>query len=73
MKDLEDAGLLKMDFLGLRTLSIIENTLSQIKQNHTITIDLDTIDLHDKQTFDMIGKGKTLAVFQFESSQCKKP
>lgn len=67
MKDLEDAGLLKMDFLGLRTLSIIENTLTQIKQNHTITIDLDTIDLHDKHTFEMIGKGKTLAVFQFES------
>ncbi|MFN8358712.1 MAG: DNA polymerase III subunit alpha [Candidatus Kapaibacterium sp.] len=72
MKDLEDAGLLKMDFLGLRTLSIIDNTLDQIKRNHGLTIDLDTIDLEDKLTYDMLGKGKTQAVFQFESGKMQE-
>ncbi len=72
MKDLEDAGLLKMDFLGLRTLSIIDNTLEQIKRNHGLTIDLDTIDLEDKLTYEMLGKGKTQAVFQFESGKMQE-
>lgn len=72
MKDLEDAGLLKMDFLGLRTLSIIDNTLEQIKRNHGIEIDLDTIDLEDKETYEMLGKGKTQAVFQFESGKMQE-
>lgn len=67
MKDLEDAGLLKMDFLGLRTLSILDNTLEQIKRNYGIDIDLDAIDLDDPKTYEMLGNGKTLAVFQFES------
>jgi DNA polymerase III subunit alpha len=68
MKDLEDAGLLKMDFLGLRTLTVIENALDLIKRNHGITIDLDTIPENDAKTFDLFGKGQTVAVFQFESS-----
>ncbi len=72
MKDLEDAGLLKMDFLGLRTLSIIDNTLDQIKKNHEQTIDLDGIDLEDKETYEMLGKGKTQAVFQFESGKMQE-
>ncbi len=67
MKDLEEAGLLKMDFLGLRTLSIIDNTLEQIKRRHGIEIDIDAIPFTDPEVFAMFGKGQTTAVFQFES------
>lgn len=67
MKDLEEAGLLKMDFLGLRTLSIIDNTLAQVKRNHGVDIDIDAVPLTDTRTYEMIGRGQTLAVFQFES------
>lgn len=68
MKYLEKGGLLKMDFLGLKTLSIIEQTLEQIKQNHNITFDIDKIPLDDKKTYQLFGNGDTLSVFQFESS-----
>jgi DNA polymerase-3 subunit alpha len=68
MIDLEDAGLLKMDFLGLRTLTIIENALKLIKQHHGIEIDVDTIPENDAKTFDLFGKGHTVGVFQFEST-----
>ncbi len=67
MKDLENAGLVKMDFLGLQTLSIIDNALEQIKRNHGVDIDIDNLDLEDAETYRMLGNGKTLAVFQFES------
>lgn len=67
MKDLEEAGLLKMDFLGLRTLSIIDNTLEMIRDNHGVTIDIDEVDFADAETYAMFGRGQTLAVFQFES------
>ncbi len=68
MNELEDAGLLKMDFLGLRTLSIIENTIVMVERNHGVKIDIDAIDFEDKQTYDMISNGTALGVFQFESS-----
>ncbi|MBW7887293.1 MAG: DNA polymerase III subunit alpha [Bacteroidetes bacterium] len=68
MKDLEDAGLLKMDFLGLRTLTVIEETLNLIKKNYQIEINLDTLPEDDQKTFELFGKGQTIAVFQFESS-----
>ncbi len=68
MKDLEEAGLLKMDFLGLRTLTVIENTLQLIKQRHGIDIELDTTPIDDAATFELFAKGQTVAVFQFESS-----
>ncbi len=68
MLDLEDAGLLKMDFLGLRTLTIIENSLALIKNNHGVDIDLDKIPENDAKTFELFGKGHTVGVFQFESS-----
>jgi DNA polymerase III subunit alpha len=67
MKDLEDAGLLKMDFLGLATLSIIDRTLEMVKENHGIEIDIEEIDFQDQPTYSMISSGKTLAIFQFES------
>ena len=68
MKDLETAGLLKMDFLGLRTLSVIENALDMIKQDYGVTIDLDTIPEDDAKTFELFSCGDTVGVFQFESS-----
>ncbi|MBX3044731.1 MAG: DNA polymerase III subunit alpha [Candidatus Kapabacteria bacterium] len=67
MGDLESIGLLKMDFLGLRTLSIIDNTLEMIQRNHNKKIDIDKIDFLDKKTYDLISNGETLGIFQFES------
>ncbi|HTR80519.1 MAG TPA: DNA polymerase III subunit alpha [Bacteroidota bacterium] len=68
MKDLEDAGLLKMDFLGLRTLTVLETALELIAKNHGVTIDLDALPEEDQKTFELFHKGQTVAVFQFESS-----
>lgn len=72
MKDLEDVGLLKMDFLGLRTLSIIDNTVEMIERNYGISINVDEIDLFDITTYEMLGAGRTVAVFQFESEPMQK-
>ena len=68
MKDLEEAGLLKMDFLGLRTLTVIDNALEQIKANHGIDLDLDKLPVDDPKTLELFCVGQTVAVFQFESS-----
>lgn len=68
MLNLEEIGLLKMDFLGLKTLSIIDRTLEMIEENFKIKINIDQIDFEDKKTYDMISNGDTLAVFQFESN-----
>ncbi|MBI3586560.1 MAG: DNA polymerase III subunit alpha [Ignavibacteriales bacterium] len=68
MKDLEEAGLLKMDFLGLRTLTVIDNALALIKKNHGVEINLDTVPIDDQKTLDLFCKGQTVALFQFESS-----
>jgi DNA polymerase-3 subunit alpha len=72
MKDLEEAGLLKMDFLGLRTLSIIDQTLEQVKRNHGIEVDVDAIDFADTKTYELFARGHTQAVFQFESDPMQK-
>jgi DNA polymerase-3 subunit alpha len=72
MNDLEDAGLLKMDFLGLRTLTIIDNTLELIRQRHGIDIDIDEVSLLDPKTYELLGAGLTTAVFQFESVPMQK-
>lgn len=68
MKDLEDAGLLKMDFLGLRTLTVVEDALEMIEQGHKEKIDLDHLPEKDSKTLDMFSRGQTVALFQFESS-----
>ncbi len=68
MKDLETAGLLKMDFLGLRTLSVFESCLRMIRENHGASVDLDAIPEDDAKTFELFAHGDTVAVFQFESS-----
>ncbi len=68
MKDLEQAGLLKMDFLGLRTLSVLEQALALIEQNHAVRVDLDMLPEDDAETFRLFSRGDTVGVFQFESS-----
>ena len=72
MKDLEEAGLLKMDFLGLRTLSIIRDTLELVKQTRKLEIDIDNIPIDDPKTYEMFSKGQTTAVFQFESAPMRE-
>ncbi len=67
MKSIEKIGLLKMDFLGLRTLTVINNTLTMLKKKG-IEVDLDKIPLDDQKTYDLFGNGETVGVFQFESS-----
>lgn len=66
MKEVESAGLLKMDFLGLKTLSIIENTLASIKKNFGIEINLDEIPLDDEKTYAIFSNFNANAIFQFE-------
>lgn len=68
----EDIGLLKMDFLGLKTLSIIKDALQFIKESTGIDLDIDTIPLNDPRTFELFSKGETTAIFQFESPGMKK-
>ena len=68
MKNVEEIGLLKMDFLGLKTLTIINNTLKILKQNRNIDFDISSIKLDDKKTYKLLQEGKTMAVFQLESS-----
>lgn len=64
----EELGLLKMDFLGLRTLTVIGDALELIKDNRGVDVDLETIDLNDKKAADMLSAGDTGGVFQMESA-----
>ena len=68
----ESVGLIKMDFLGLSTLSIIKETLHNIKLAHGIDVDIDRIPLDDKKTFQLYCEGKTVGTFQFESAGMQK-
>lgn len=63
----EDLGLLKMDLLGLKTLSVVNNTLKLIKKHRGIDLNINEIPLDDKKAFEMLQKGETLGVFQLES------
>ncbi|MEI7811376.1 MAG: DNA polymerase III subunit alpha [Ignavibacteria bacterium] len=72
MKELDTAGLLKMDFLGLRTLTIIRDTVDLIRNNHNVEIDPDDIPTDDEKTFQLFAKGQTTAVFQFESGPMRE-
>ena len=67
MTTLEELGLLKMDFLGLRTLTVMSDAVKMVKENKGIDIDLDKIDFDDKNVYEMIGEGRTAGVFQLES------
>jgi len=68
----ESAGLLKMDFLGLRTLTIIKDALKHIKHRYKIEIDIDAIPLDDKKTYELFQRGETNGIFQFESAGMQK-
>lgn len=69
---IEDLGLLKMDFLGLKNLTIIESAIKIIKSTRGISIDIDKIPLNDEETYKLFQEGETTGVFQFESSGMKR-
>ena len=71
-KVIEDAGVIKMDFLGLKNLSILKNALLFIKKNKNIDIVLDEIPLDDAKTYEIFQKGETNGIFQFESAGMQK-
>ncbi|MEX0769167.1 MAG: DNA polymerase III subunit alpha [Balneolaceae bacterium] len=71
-KVIEDAGMLKMDFLGLKTLSILKTTLEMVRENHDKVYDLDEIPLDDAATFKLCQKGHTIGTFQFESDGMRR-
>lgn len=68
MHGVEDLGLLKMDFLGLRNLDVITDTLALIEQVHDTQVDIDRVELDDEKTYDLLRDGRTIGVFQLESS-----
>lgn len=68
----DGVGLLKMDFLGLRNLTIIEESLKFIKQNQNIVVDLDLAPLDDSRTYELLGQGETTGIFQLESAGMRR-
>ena len=71
MTTIEELGLLKMDFLGLRTLTVIQNAVKMAEKNSGASIDIDNIDFDDKAVLNSLGTGKTEGVFQLESAGMK--
>ncbi len=71
MTTIEELGLLKMDFLGLRTLTVIQNAVHLAEKDYGISIDIDHIDFDDKRVLESIGTGRTEGVFQLESGGMK--
>ena len=69
---IEEVGMLKMDFLGLRTLSIIKECQENIRKRHGITFDIEKIDINDPETYALYSRGDTTSVFQFESPGMKE-
>ena len=70
--DLEDLGLLKMDFLGLRNLTVIKRSVEIIRRNHGVEIDIYNLPIDDPKTYDLLSRGDTTAVFQLESDGMKR-
>ena len=68
MKFVEKAGLIKFDFLGLRNLTVIENAVQLIRQNHGIELDIPALPLDDPETYALLGRAETTGIFQLESS-----
>ncbi len=68
----ENVGLIKMDFLGLKTLTQIKDALANIKKTHGIDLDIDTIPIDDKKTYELYSSGNTIGTFQFESPGMQK-
>lgn len=71
MTTLEELGLLKMDFLGLRTLTVVQNAVKYVQKSNNIKIDINNIDYNDKKVLESIGTGRTEGVFQLESAGMK--
>jgi DNA polymerase-3 subunit alpha len=71
-KHVEDVGMLKMDFLGLKTLSIIKDAVELIRLSRGTEVDMDKIPLDDKETFELYSRGETTGLFQFESDGMKR-
>ncbi len=71
MTTIEELGLLKMDFLGLRTLTVIDDAVKLVKENHGVSLNMDAIDYNDKGVLDLISSGKTEGIFQLESAGMK--
>ena len=71
-KEVESVGLIKMDFLGLRTLSIIKDAVENVKAVHGVDVDIDGISLDDAPTYEVFARGDTTGLFQFESPGMKK-
>ena len=69
---IEETGLIKMDFLGLSTLSIMKETVENIRLTHGFTVDLDTIPIDDELTYKLYQEGRTIGTFQFESAGMQK-
>ena len=67
MKGLEHIGLLKMDFLGLTTLTVLDDAVRMVEQNRNVHVDLGTLPLDDEATYKLFARGETTAIFQFES------
>jgi len=68
MVGLEKVGMLKMDFLGLTTLTVLHRAVEMIRERHGVTVELDTLDLEDPAVYDMLRRGRTSGIFQFESN-----
>jgi len=68
MYSIEDAGLPKFDFLGIRNLAILSNAVKLVKTIHNIVVDLDNLPLDDEKTFDMLARGQTMGLFQLNGS-----
>src|SRR5690554_8220998 len=68
----EEAGLLKMDFLGLKTLTLIKDAVAFVKERHGIDLVPDEFTLDDQKTYELLQRGETVGVFQYESPEMKK-
>ena len=72
MEDVEKIGLVKFDFLGIKTLTLMDKAVKAIKKNRNIDIDIENLPLADKDTYKLIASGNTNGVFQLESSGLKE-
>ncbi len=68
MTTIEELGLLKMDFLGLRTLTVIQNAFNEAQRTHKINVNLKSVDYNDKKVFELISSGNSIGMFQLESA-----
>lgn len=68
----ENAGLLKMDFLGLKTLTLIKDAVEMVKENHGVELDMDAVPLDDRKTYELFQRGETVGIFQYESAGMQK-